>query len=150
MREIYIHWGSNHFEPDKIHHKTLSPLQKPDMGLWASRENAELRWDRWCQQNQFHTELLGEYFRFLLCDDAKILQVRSYADIAPYVIKNDRMFFENDAVAITDRLNRDALYEAYGGIELFLSDNISMHRGFFNTWDCDSICIWDPYAIQEI
>ena len=38
--------------------------------------------------------------------------------------------------------------EGYDALELFISDNYyTLHHGVFNTWDCDSIVIWNPEII---
>lgn len=51
-----------------------------------------------------------------------------------------------------DRINFDKLKnEGYSGLELFISDDyFRLHTGVFNTWDCDSIVVWNFYAIKVI
>ena len=54
MNQIYIHYGSDKFEPEKfqpIKNKMLSV--KPTGGLWASPVNAKEGWRQWCERNNF-------------------------------------------------------------------------------------------------
>ena len=93
-------------------------------------------------------------FRFTLTDSAKILEVHKEEDILDYVITNqDSLQFRrytHNLTDICDYLDTEKLYSEFDGIELFLSDNYSMHDGIFNSWDCDSIVVWNPDVIIPI
>lgn len=151
----YIHYGHPKFEPEQVTELTMALKCKPDRGIWASRTDAPFGWKDWCTFENWSTHTLDTSFTFELNSDAKILEIHKESDIVPYIIPADLDFLEEygepthcgNLTNLYDCLNLDLLYDQFDGIELFLSDDFSMHRGIFNTWDCDCIVVWNPDVI---
>ncbi len=146
MERTYIHYGSDIFSPEKLKEVASrdwdNGLFKPN-GLWASAEGVELSWKQWCEDEEFHTDRLDKHFNFTLSDNARILKVKSDKDAKPYIRKWS-MF-------MIDVLDQEKLTENFDGMELCLSGNYeNLRYGRFYTWDCDSICIWNPDVIKPV
>ncbi len=144
MRDYnYIHYGidKTEYDPMRVVQETKNHLRsKPSRGLWASplREGA-YTWKEWCESEEFHTERLNASFKFSIKDTARILEVHSEDDILPYLVKDP----------YDQALNEEVLFEKFDGIELFISDDYpTLHYGFFNSWDVDSVVVWNPDVID--
>ena len=155
----YIHYGitADEFDKKKVTERVNALFSKPDRGFWASPVNTDWGWKDWCTCNDFRmdTDAFDKSFRFRIDKKAKILRVRNEDDIMPFVIPDNDPFYKRLTwgrckTSIGDRLDRDRLYETFDGMELFLSENYYMHEGIFNSWDCDSIVIWNPDVILPI
>ncbi len=132
---------------------------KPLYGLWGSRVDAEYGWKDWCADSGFRECSDVNKMEFVLTKDSKILEVHREADILPYIVSclpqiNYRPFqrLEDKSTSIADGINFDKLQdEGYDGLELFISDSyFRLHNGVFNTWDCDSIVVWNYDVIQVV
>lgn len=132
---------------------------KPLYGLWGSRVDAKYGWKDWCADSGFRECSNVNKMEFVLTKDSKILEVHREADILPYIVScspqiNYRPFqrHEDRSTSIMDGINFDKLQdEGCDGLELFISDSyFRLHSGVFNTWDCDSIVVWNYDAIQVI
>ena len=150
----YIHYGASMLDKSKVLEiKDWAIRSKPNKGLWASPVNADWGWKDWCESNDFRMDTFSESFRFRVDKKAKILRVRCEEDILPFVIFDEHVIYRGMLgckTDICDSLNREKLYERFDGIELFISDNYYMHDGIFNSWDCDSIVVWNPKVILPI
>ena len=145
---IYIHYGSDKFDRSKF--KTFNPLvglegglNKPGhgIGLWACRIDADLGWKDWCEAGDIHVEKLEHSFKFTLDKGAKILTVRSNADINRYTKYTNIRHIDFNAI----------VNAGYDGVELIHGDRWEeLHYGLFYSWDVDSIVIWNPDVIEEI
>lgn len=157
----YVTYGitKDKFSREKFHevHKTL-PC-KPLYGLWRSRVDAEYGWKDWCTDSGFRECSDVNKMEFVLTKGSKILEVHREADILPYIVSRLPQFdyspfqrLENRSTSIMDIINFDKLEdEGYDGLELFISDDyLRLHNGVFNTWDCDSIVVWNFDAIKII
>lgn len=145
--KCYVHYGADQYNKDLVEiRKSWTIPAKPDKGLWASPLDADYGWKDWCQGEDFRLETLDASFKFVIKDSANILHVHSEKDILPYVIPCEYRFCITETSSL-DKLDQELLYSKFDGIELHLSDNYSMHNGIFNTWDCDSICVWNPDVI---
>ena len=154
----YIHYGASMLDKSRVSETRKGYIlkSKPDKGLWASPVNAEWGWKDWCEAEDFRMDTFSESFRFRIDKKAKILRVRCEEDILPFVI------FDTDETInrfrgmlgckteISDELDLERLYRMFDGIELFLSNDYSMHNGIFNSWDVDSIVVWNPNVILPI
>ena len=153
MKE-YIHYGHTEFNLDEVQKSVPSIKSKPDKGIWASPVDTDWGWKDWCESEDWSCSDMSVSFRFILTDSAKILEVHKEEDILDYVITNqDSLQFRrytHNLTDICDYLDTEKLYSEFDGIELFLSDNYSMHDGIFNSWDCDSIVVWNPDVIIPI
>lgn len=156
MRDYnYIHYGidKTEYDPMRVVQEKKNHLHsKPSRGLWASplREGA-YTWKEWCESEEFHTERLSTSFKFSIKDTAKILEVHSEDDILPYLVKdpNDHGYLRFGKTSMMDSLNEEVLFEKFDGIELFISDDYpTLHYGFFNSWDVDSVVVWNPDVID--
>ena len=149
---IYVHYGHEEFDPYMCTQRVQALKSKPDMGLWASREDADFGWKDWCIGEEYKIESLDTHFDFILAQNANILEVHSESDILKYIKKNkDSRVFKYPTYGLTDILDEldiERLYKDFDGIELFISEDYNtMHFGIFNSWDCDSICVWNPSVI---
>ena len=140
---MYIHYGTDHFDPNRVLETREEILAKPDMGIWACDENAKSTWREWCLQEDFHTERLNKYFEFELSGRARILHVRKFEDLMPYLIKANIV----DMRLWGPILNRRQMYQDYDGLEMHFSQLPRVSRQLLQVYDCDSICIWNPNVI---
>lgn len=151
---IYIHYGSDKF--DRSRFKTFNPLaglkggfnNKPvyGIGIWACRVDTDWGWKDWCESGDIHIERLEHSFRFTLDRFAKILTVKSNADIDRFIKPY------NNSLMIMKRIDFNAIVNAgYDGVELIHGDKWEeLHYGLFYSWDVDSIVIWNPDVIVEV
>ena len=101
---IYIHYGSDHFDPacfSPVRNCDWKPKPEDRTGLWASQEGKKIfhgneyagsvyedgrvvyGWKEWCEDSQFHTENLKKYFRFRLSEEANVILLKEPADLLP-------------------------------------------------------------------
>lgn len=155
---MYIHYGCDHFDFDRLNKQYLEVmnnfynqsmfLNKPPIGLWASPVNGHLTWKDWCEAEEFHTDRLDKSFTFTLTDSAKVLMVRSMNDVNAY-IKHGDLFSTMD----TKFVNFEKIMRHYDAMELCHDDNymeLHSYPGMFNSWDVDSIVVWNPRVVREI
>lgn len=145
----YIHYGADAFSMEKFEERRQNPhnnryINKPPYGLWASPIDADLGWKDWCEAEEFHTDRLDKSFTFTLSDNAKILVVTSNDDIKDYISDFDKR------VSLFKYLDFDKIMRDYDCMELVhtYGHYDELHGGFFNSWDVDSIVIWNPQIIQ--
>ena len=154
-RRIFIHYGVDKFDPE--HQYEPFWCDRKPAGLWASAEKAQYSWAEWCKAEFFHTENLEKSFKFTLSKTAKILQIHKEKDIIPYLKNYDpikeRLFFHicGCVTDLEDRLDLEKLYAEFDGMEVFMSEDYNhFHNGMFNTWDVDSICIWNLDKVKPL
>lgn len=144
---IYVHYGADKYDPE-LHKKNAAKewpagLFKPS-GLWASRFLANFGWRDWCESEDYHTDRFDKSFGFRLKEGTRILEVHKDNDIIPYTI-------HKGIIPTLDSLNKSKLMAEFDGIELFYSENsANLRYNHFYTWDCDSICIWNPDVIVPL
>lgn len=149
----YIHYGSDHFEPEYF-----SPIQnednwaKPTGGLWASDVDALFSWKEWCECEDYEYCNLTKSFSFTLREDANVLHIHSIEDLKdlPTLPTNiERYSFKT-------YLDFEKLLESgIDAIEVYIQEDRMSGRSFENTlywklygWDCDSILVMNPDIIQ--
>jgi len=147
MSKMYIHYGNDHFDPDKFNQiMNLYLSNKPSGGLWASPCNAERSWYKWCKSEKFRIESFDKWFTFTLKDDAKILTIKT---------KQDLCELENNGFCVDKytkiRYNLRGFYpdfeklaKHYDAIEVYMSDTI--YWGLYG-WDCDSLLVLNPDCV---
>lgn len=143
----YIHYGSDKLDRSiKIAKSLTSPyLFKPN-GLWASRTDAEWGWKQWCEAEDWSCSNMSKHFEFSLADYAKILEIHKLSDIAPYILPDPNV---SGLCSTLGTIDFERICSEFDGMELFISDDyMNLHGGLFNTWDCDSICIWNLDVIN--
>lgn len=152
----YIHYGADEYDPKLTRQNGLGvnwtkiSIGKPN-GLWASPVKSESGWKNWCEDNDYCTDRLTKYFKFKLKNGAKILEIREFSDILDYFVKSKHgwlVWINGDCY--NAYLNSKKLIENFDGMELYLSENWQLRDQYFYTWDCDSICIWNPDVVETI
>ena len=163
MSQIYIHYGSDHFDPlsfTPIRNSAWQP--KPENGLWASRDNAEYGWSQWCRSNRFNVDALRESFRFTL-PEARILLLEDLDQLMnlpklrawepkkvdwlesikpnelPTKEQLQELYMPNWCY-----LDYEKLSEQYDAVEI---REPWVFRDAFPTWDCDSIVVMNENVI---
>ena len=149
MKKEYIHYGASHFSKEKFaevkaKNHNWSWANKPDFGFWASPVETHWGWKDWCEGNDFRLDSFDKSFKFRLKNGSRILKVRMNADIAPFFYRKRDSWCEYG-------IKFHEIMKKYDGMELIHGDHYGeLHYGVFNTWDCDSIVIWNPNIIEEI
>ena len=145
MSDVYIHYGSNHFEKEKfqqIENDIGSPINKPKGGLWACKLKGShtSEWHDWCLSENFRLNKLKTSFIFELDSDANVFEITCDNDIMRLYEFNVINQGNIDWVKLRN-LGYDAVY-----VELF-SDNCF---DIFYGWDCDSLLVLNPDCVIEI
>lgn len=156
MKErVYIHYNSDTYDKDRLRramvnkHKN-SRYDKPK-GLWASPENSKWDWKSWCEGEEFHVEKLDKSFRFTLSPNAKVLRLNKIEEADRYITWIDNRHIELNLPLIYN--NFDAMEVSYSSDYRFGSvwfDDSREVINLFNSWDVDSICIWNPSVIMPV
>lgn len=154
--KIYIsyldkNFNKKYFGCTKISLNPFDIINKPRYGFWASPVDAEFGWKDFCEQERMEYALGDIKFTFKLSENAKIFNVKDLDDIKrlPF-ISLDEFVNSNSVFVDYDKLREDG----YDGVELF--DPSIGHRFIdkyelsFNSWDCESIVIWNPDIIIPI
>jgi len=162
---IYIHYGSSHFDKNLLEnsvkykytdYKLKNRFFKPE-GLWGSPVDTD-DWKNWCEAEDFRVDALhiGSFFdksfKFKLKSTAKILVIKSFNDAIPYIEDLEISYIHDSVRPYFSKLNLEKIYDNFDGMELIHGDNwYELHiESFFNSWDVDSIVIWNPDVIEEI
>lgn len=154
MEKLYIHYGSDVFEPEEFQPiKNRELFTKPDGGLWASPIDAPRSWKNWCEGENFHTDLLQKSFTFSLKPKARVLYIN-------YAERLDNLPKVKPPIGMEhfdswDCLDFEALAKKYDAIELSLSNETTKTQNYWNTlyhrlygWDCDSILIMNSECME--
>lgn len=149
---VYIHYGDSEFKPqyvgkDDEHSVLFSKMP----GLWGSPVDAKYGWKDWCIREGLKNFSETIWFKFKLKPEAEVLHVYKERDILPYVKIPNHLDNKIGGISMYGILKRDELKRDYDAIELHLSQNPGdLHYTIFNTWDCDSIVVWNPDVIIPI
>ena len=160
--KVYKHIGSEHYNPIQVHPEYLKIMpssgNKPPFSaaMWGSPEgDGYYTWKDWCEMNDYSNPD-GAYFLFRIKDGKKIFlidSVESFNEFEKITKKkpeelNDPMLrMLAKVIPYYDFNNLNDL--GYSGVELLISKEHKL-KEYLNTWDCDSICIWDPDAVEEV
>lgn len=142
--KIYVHYGHKEFDPEKFNGniKNKPYWSKPAnwAGLWASPVDTDFSWKKWCELEEFRECSKDNCFKFKLKDNAKVLTVTELSDASNYIIGDEfcgGLDFEQ------------MIKDGYDAIELIHGDNYrELHFSLFNSWDCDSICIFNADILE--
>ena len=152
-RQEYIHYGHKKFIDE-----LFEPIQerelfvKPYGGLWASRSDSTMGWKNWCKNQEFHLSKYSDdnYFKFYLKQGTRILVIDNHKQLndLPHIDVKSKFGFELSAFQILDF---QKIAEEYDAMEVFHDNYTEIHySSIFNSWDCDSICIWNLSKIKPI
>lgn len=133
-------------------------LNKPAGGLWGSPTTSNWGWKDWCISQDFRVESLKEYTKWRLKPETKILIIDSYDDFQQAM---DKYGWEENIFSFSRYYLdfRKIMDDGFSGIYLTEDGNDECHspdcpykRGYIdlNTWDCESIVIWDKTQIEII
>lgn len=144
-RKIWIHYGANAFNPEKMTENSKRLFANKPNGLWASPTNRNAwTWEKFCKSEEFHLERLDKSFKFRVSRKAKILWVHKPEDVEKYTYVEDMGRYKTKRVDIKTIMNN------FDGMALIHGKNyMELHYDVFGTWDVDSICIWNPDVIEE-
>lgn len=140
MGKLYRHYGENINDID-FDRKYMSVRgDKPD-GLWASPVSCGRPWKEWCEKEGYEIEKLDRHFDFTLKPGARILEVRTKEDAAPYI--------RSLLGGLIQEFDHRSLQRDFDGMEVYLSDNWRLKdMNVFYYWDVDSIVIWNLDVID--
>lgn len=175
----YISYGFSKFDRQRFENEIDGAIlnkriDKPANGWWGSPIDAQYGWKDWCYSEDFGNCAEGtykvDYIKWKL-KDAKIYHIQNFEDLANIPVRKAddyRPYLRIDFDKMRD--------EGYDGIELCL-DNYYLGHTFasidyilenepnltikqaeqameieelINTWDCDSICVWNSKVIDVI
>ena len=150
MNTQYIHYGNDHIDTNYNYDKDMAKnilKCKPPCGVWASRVDSNFGWKDWCEAEDFGD--LSTSCKFTLKPSANILEIHEEEDILPYIVNKTHYssFCTIAKTHILDEIDWNTLMKKYDGLEVFMTHQL--HMGVFNTWDCDSIVIWNLSVIEQ-
>ena len=149
-REIYIHYGSDHFKPELVLEKSknLHTSNKPN-GLWGSPTSRKYwTWKDWCKSEDFRSGSFEKSFKFRISRNAKLLWVHELKDIKRFIKKEKHISSPDN---FFEKLDIKKIMENYDGMVLIHGKNYDELRySFFYSWDVDSICVWNPDVVELI
>ena len=148
MSKLYIHYGSDHFDPDEFSPiKNIYLRNKPSGGLWASPYSSKRSWYDWCKSEEFRTDRLDKWFTFTLKDDAKVLTIKTELDL--YELENNGFCVDKRPKM---KYNLRGFYPdfeklfiiGYDAVEVYMDDTI--YWALYG-WDCDSLLVLNPNCV---
>jgi len=137
----YIHYGHDKFDKNLFKEiKNRKMFVKPSGGLWASNNNYEISWKKWCINEGFKTDSLKLFFEFKLSQNSKILIIDNADKL--YKLPKIKKTFVWSIFIDFEKLKKD-----YDAIEVFISkDHDRLYWDLYG-WDCDSILIMNKDII---
>ena len=175
----YISYGFSKFDRQRFENEIDNAIlneriDKPANGWWGSSIDANYGWKEWCYSEDFGDCANGtykvDYIKWKL-KDAKIYHIQNFEDLAKIPVRK----VSNYSPYL--RIDFDKMKsQGYDGIELCLDDyylghtfasvdyilenepNLTKEQAkqameieeLINTWDCDSICVWNSKVIDVI
>lgn len=155
MYESYIHYGSTSFDPSKgfpVQNRKLR--NKPKGGLWASRVTATQGWRRWCESAELDWIDPDTFFRFRFKPDAQIAYLYTLDDL--YALPGGPNDYDDYLIDFEACLRSgiDAIELCYFGKEFNENPSYSVLEDTLYSvlwgWDCDSVVVLNPDAIEVI
>lgn len=152
-RKIYIHYGSNFLNKD-MPMKDWFDNSKPK-GIWASPKYTNWGWKDFCENENFNTNKLELSFEFKLKRKSRVLKVKDFKDIKPYLKEiKDRDFWWGEWWDDGKyELDLDKIYNNFDAMELFMSNNYGYFHNYsriFTMWDVNSLVVWNFDIIEPI
>ena len=149
MRKIWIHYGNDCFNPEKVKENAKKLFSNKPNGLWASPVGRNFwSWKRWCESEDYHTERLEKYFKFRVSSKANLLWIHKLSDAEKYMIAEP---YYPGSKYCSYKLNVEEVMNKFDGMVLIHGNHYcELHDNGFYTWDVDSICVWNPDMIELI
>lgn len=127
-------------------------INKVPNTFWGSPIDAEYGWKNWCEDNEYSILTEDDSFLWTLKPEAKILYIESLDDIYKKVpfVRRTEYGFENTYIDF------ETIIKEYDAMELCSNNGTIGHRFAsdkeicFNTWDCDSIMVFNRDMIVPI
>lgn len=149
-KQLYIHYGADHFDPDRFKVRNRNPAWvKPLGGFWASRIDTRYGWKQWCDDNDFWNKSADKIpsFIFSLKDTANIKTINTLEDL------KELPECKREHIGVQDQYLIDFEKCIEEGIDAIDIPDINADRNQINWallgWDCDCILILNPNVIQE-
>jgi hypothetical protein len=142
----YIHYGHDKFDKNLFKEiKNREVFVKPSGGLWASNNNYEISWEKWCINEGFKTDSLKLFFEFKLSENSKILII----DSADKLYKLPKIKMNNSPIlgSYNVYLDFEKLKKDYDAIEVLISKDFDRLYWDLYGWDCDCILIMNKDII---
>ncbi len=160
---IYVHYGTNVFDPAQfIRVRNCSWMAKPEpgTGFWASREDDPDGWANWCKQNHYLEEDLHPWLRFLLADNANVLelvtpdQLETLSKTQPWKVTDAKLSDPPTMEELTAYFTPEHCYLDFekldaDGVDAIELRNYFLFQEYLPTWDCNCILILHPDIIIE-
>lgn len=149
--QIYIHYGSIHFDPTKgFPIENRKCWNKPKGGLWASRIDASFGWKDWCREECFRECFDSNSFKFTIKDGYSVCTISTMQQLIRLLrqnVKPDPYISEYpvDFVKCLD-MSIDAIELCWYGKEYKDISSGDLYRALYG-WDCDSIVVLNPDAV---
>ena len=161
--KTYRHYGSDKYNRDikvDLSYKKLTLSKPKKAALWGTPIESDFGWKDWCEREDFDLDSLKTYFDFKLRPGSKVLIIENEQDLdgLDEFIHHDE--YANDIGhddlilmifgyrrAEQVLLNWEKLVSIVDAVEILYND-FTCYR--FYGWDCDSICVLNPDAIEEV
>ena len=143
-KNIYIHYGSKHFDKNLFEEIKNIPFVKPEGGLWASSIKAKYGWKEWIQDNNYMLDKYRDdnFFLFKLKEGSRVLTIKSKKELKKLPTHNVPTFNSN----LFNWLDFEKIAKRYDAIEVFID---KLYWELYG-WDCDSILILNKEIIEEV
>lgn len=148
MKQIYEHIGASHFDkslfmPIRKHFPT-----KPRGGFWASPCGDEFyTWKDWSKDNYCDVDDQDHFF-FTLKDEAKVFRITSQKEYEEFVNRFGKI--QEEMFGLTKvTFDWKQVAEVLDAVEVDVSSWMKLYDLMYS-WDCDSICIFNPDIVEEI
>lgn len=173
LKKEYIHFGSDHFDPEKFDciknemcqkdgEMTLA-FGKPTGGFWAApavKKGLRTEWEQYVthELSEQRQEMLSKSFKFTLKDSAKIACIEKPDDVFRLP---GRYRFSRDGISTEERafMNKfiSNFYEEYyidfeelerqGFDGIFVKMSSDLHYILYG-WDCSTLLLFNPDVIE--
>lgn len=146
---IYEHLGHTKFIKENFMPiVNRESWNKPEGGLWASPVNSVNGWRQWIDVNEFHLDKYAlDSFTFKLKDFSKILIIDNASKITDDMLTGeDNDFIRTLHIKILDF---EKLSENYDAILILISEDNKLYWDLYG-WDCDTLLVLNPDAVEEL
>ena len=154
VEQHYQTYGLGKYDRGKfkaIQNDRIIPRNKPLGGLWASPVGSKDDWREFNRSEAYRVYDDDDYFEFKFKPNARILRIRTSADI-----KSLPMQWDNRTMTNIDPRYKDTIW-AYPDFEEIIK-NYDAIEYFCNKetyeplsgWDCDSVLVLNPDVIEII
>lgn len=159
--KIYITYGKgNSFDKEKLPKVEdleieLSPINKIQKTLWGSPIDANYGWKDWCESESFNTNKLLNSFQWTLKPEAKVLYIEDLQDIFDKVPFIEAPLFKGSSWKSTF-VDFKKIISEYDAMEISMDNGYLGHmfvdkrEECFNSWDCDSIMVFNREMIVPL